>query len=380
MPVPAYTYMVHDLLTNAPLGELPLTGVRHGRRLNDAGEFAGTFDLDSKTTTRRRVKDPYDWTTPVRRCIYAYRDERPVWGGIIWTRRYDSATRKVQIGAADWWSYLDHRRVVPLLPPNPPIDHVAPQQVRYDNVDQNEIARQLVQLAQAHTGGNIGIQLDGSFSEILRDRTYAGYELTAFGDALRNLATVLDGPDMMFGVASTLDTRGRPIRQLRIGEPYLGQRGSAHVFEYGGNTTAYTWPTDGTRYASRSFATGDGAAEGMPIAVAEDRDRYTNGWPLTETEQGYSGVTDPDTLQQHADADQLAARLPVVLPTLTVRGDMHPVVGEWSVGDDARVEIEDDFMVRGISTPMRIIADEIAPGDDAEVVTLTMAPLLDDVA
>jgi hypothetical protein len=118
----------------------------------------------------------------------------------------------------------------------------------------------------------------------------------------------------------------------------------------------------------------------MPIAVNEDRARYTAGWPLTEAEQGYSGVTDPDTLQAHADADQLAARLPVVLPTLTVRGDMHPTVGEWDLGDDALVVIEDDFMVRGISTPMRIVADEITPGEEGETVTLTMAPLLDDIA
>jgi hypothetical protein len=380
MAVAHYTYMIHDLLTNAPLGELPLAGVRHGHRLNDSGAFTGTFDLDSKTSTRRRVKDPYDWTMPVTRCIYAYRDERPVWGGIIWTRRYDSNTRKVQIGATDWWSYFDHRHVIPVLPARPPVNHVARQQVRYDNVDQNEIARRLVRLAQSHTGGNIDVQLDGSLSEILRDRTYAGYELTSLGEALRNLANVLDGPDMTFGVASTLDQRGRPIRQLRIGEPYLGQRGSAHVWEYPGNCTSYVWPSDGTRYASRRFATGDGAAEGMPIAVAEDRDRYRAGWPLAEAEQGYSGVTDPSTLQDHADADQFAARLPVVLPTLTVRGDMHPTVGEWSLGDDALVAIDDDFMVRGVSTPMRIVADEIAPGEDAETVTLTMAPLLDDVA
>lgn len=380
MTAPVYTYMVHDLLTNAPLGELPLTGVRYGRRLNDSGSFAGTFDLDAKHAARRRVKDPYDWTTPVRRCLYAYRDERPVWGGIIWTRRYSSGSRTVELGAADWWSYFDHRRVVPVLPANPPVTYVAGRQVQYSGIDQNEIARRLVQLAQSHTGGNIGIRVDSSTSELERDRTYAGHELTAVGDALRNLAGVIDGPDLLFGVAATLDPQGRPIRQLRIGTPYLGQQGSAHVFEYGGNTTGYAWPTDGTRYSSRAFATGDGAAEGMPIAVAEDRARYAAGWPLTEVEQGYSGVTDPDTLQAHADADQFAARLPVVLPTLTVRGDMHPTVGEWDIGDDALVVIEDDFIVRGISAPMRIVADEITPGEDSETVTLTMAPLLDDIA
>jgi len=42
--------------------------------------------------------------------------------------------------------------------------------------------------------------------------------------------------------------------------------------------------------------------------------------------------------------------------------------------------IEDDFMVRGTSAPMRIVADEIMPDEDGETVTLTVAPLLDDIA
>jgi hypothetical protein len=75
-------------------------------------------------------------------------------------------------------------------------------------------------------------------------------------------------------------------------------------------TTAFTWPTDGTRHTSRAFATGDGAAEGMPIAVTEDRNRYTHRWPLTEPNRATAASPTPT----HADADQLAARLPLSCP------------------------------------------------------------------
>jgi hypothetical protein len=93
-------------------------------------------------------------------------------------------------------------------------------------------------------------------------------------------------------------------------------------------------------------------------------------------------VSDPDTLQEHADADQSSSRLPVVLPTLTVRGDRSPRIGEWGVGDDGRVIVEDDFHTNRIETSMRIVRADVTPAseDTDESVTFVMGPLLDDVA
>lgn len=384
MATAVYTYTIHDLLTNAMLCEIPLTNVRYGKKLCDAGAMTGTFTVDIASNPSRIVKDPYDVTTPCRRCLYVWRDEVPQWGGIIWTRKWDSRTRQVQIGCGDWWSYFDHRKVLPVLtlPINPTFD-VANKVVTYTAIDQNTIARNLVALAQTHTGGALGIvPSDTVLSLINRDRTYRGYETQDVGTALRQLAGVINGPDMMFDVGP-LDASGRPTRVFRQGAPWLGQQGSAWVWEYGGNIVDYTWPSDGSRFASRTFAAGTGTVEGTPIAVSEDTSIYARGFPLTEAEASYSTVSDPATLQQHADADQQAARLPVVLPVLQVRGDMAPTVGEWGMGDDARVLINDDFFIGdGIDTSMRIVAMDVTPpeGDADEIVKLTMAPLLDDVA
>lgn len=379
MAQPLYTYEVSDLMTGNVLAELPLSGVRYSKRLNDSGQLGGSFAVESLSNPLRRVKDPYDLTMPARRVITAWRDDRPMWEGIIWTRRYSSASGVVELGCGDYWSYFDHRFVLKILQDLSSQSEVASQVTSYTGQDQNAIARALVAQAQAHAGGDLGLVLDGSTSGIYRDRTYEGHQMTTVGDALRKLAGVIDGPDMLFDVAGP-DAQGRPIRRFRIGEPYLGQQGSAHVWEYGANVLEYTWPSDATRYASRAFASGDGAAEGTPIAVAEDNSRYGLGFPLMEAEQGYSGVTDASTLAEHAEADQLAARLPVVLPTLTVRGDADPVVGAWDVGDDAQVQIVDDFLPNGVDTVMRIVAAEITPGEERETVVLTMSPMLDDVA
>jgi hypothetical protein len=381
--VATWTYTVHDLLTNVLITELPLTGVGYSLVLNDAGQLRGSFKVDSRTAAKRRVKDPYDATLPCRRCIYALRDGVPQWGGIIWTRTYSKSSGVVQLQAGDWWTYFDHRKLLPLL--TPPIDvqfEIANLSVTQTGVDQNALARYLVTLAQSHSGGNLNISLDAVTSGILRDRTWYGYELADVGQELRRLTAIVDGPDITFGVSPSPDANGRPVRIMRTGTPLLGQQGSAWVWETDGNITDYTWPSDGARYAKRVFAAGSGNEFAQPIAVAEDTSEARAAWPLMESETGYSSVTDPTVLQSHADSDQQLARLPVVLPRLVVRGDRSPRIGEWGVGDDGRVRIEDDWFPNGIDTTMRIMRADVTPAteDQDESVELTMAPLLDDVA
>lgn len=377
MAAPRWTYLIADLRTNAILGELPLAGPRMSKLLNAAGTLtATTLPLSDR---RMRDLDVFDMTRPARRAVYAVRDARPWWGGIIWTSTRDSASDTVSIGAGDFWTYFDHRKLLPVLTvPPPSYTYVAERTTTYGGVEQNQLARNLVALAQSHTGGDIGLAVDATSSGITRDRTYRGFELTDVGEALRQLAGVIDGPDICFDVGGP-DTAGRPTRLLRLGTPLLGQQGSPHVWEAGGNILSYKWPSDGTRMATRTFAVGDGIDQGALIAVAEDTARYADGWPLLESETGYTTVTTTDVLQEHADADQVGARLPVVLPQLVVKGDSAPRVGEYGVGDDARVVIRDSFFRAGIDTPMRVIGIEISPGEDVEAVTLTMSPLLEDV-
>ncbi|MEU5847430.1 hypothetical protein [Saccharopolyspora shandongensis] len=376
MPPALYTYLVADLRTGVILDELPLADVKLNRALGDTATFEGTWNLAVHATTSRR--DPYELTMPARRAIYALRDGRPIWGGIIWTRRYESENRKVSISCSDWWSYFDHRKVLPALPENPPADHVARQSVQW-SAEQNEIARRLVALAQQHAGSDIGIEFDSSSSGAFRDVTYAGHELVDVGEALRNLAKIDGGPDIMFDVGP-LDDRGRPRRLLRIGDPLLGEQGSPHVFEHGGNVVSYTWPSDASKMVTRAFATGSGGEQAKPIAVAEDRDSLADDWPLLEADAGYN-VADPNVLQAHANADQTAGRRPVVLPELVLRGDADPPIGTFDVGDDVRIVLPpDEFHRRGVDTRMRLIDLAFEPGEDTEKVTITVTGLLDDVA
>lgn len=375
-PAPIWTYLVADLRTGAILDELPLTGVRWSKKLCASGSLSASWQLGPATT-----RDAYTLTTPCKTAIYAVRDSVPMWGGIIWTRSYDSSTGKLGISAGDWWTYFNHRKVIPFLTTYAgDTAFVAKQQVTYVDLDQNDVAEALVSLAQSHQGGDIGIQVDSTGSGILRDRTYHGYELASVGDVLGKLASVENGPDMMFDVAQ--GPTDQPRRLLRLGSPWLGQQGSAHVWEVGGNVESYTWPSDGSAMATRTYAVGNGIEDAAPIAFTEDFSRYNAGWPLLEAETGYTTVSDPGTLNAHAAADLQAARLPVVLPKLTVRGDLPPYLGEFGPGDDGRLVVPagDAFHTGGLDTTVRVVAMDVTPeSDSGERVELTCAPVLEDV-
>jgi hypothetical protein len=378
-----WTYLLADLRTGAITAEIPLTGVSMSSRLNDAGSLSATWGSISAYT----AGDPYLLTTPARTAIYALRDGRPIWGGILWTRRHSSGSDQISLGAADWFSYFDHRKVLPLFTPDGTTSQVAALNTTFEQVEQNEIVRQLVAQAQAHTGGNLNIQVDTTNSGILRDRTYAGHELVDVGQALKHLAEVIDGPDLLFTVGTELDTNGRVVKLLRIGNPRLGEDASPHVYEYGANMISYAWASDGTKMATRQYATGEGIEAGALVAVAEDDTKYADGWAVLEAEATYSSVNIDTTLQEHADADLQRNRLPVVTPTITVAGDglnargvkVGPAIGEVQPGDDVRVVIRDSFFRTGIDTRMRVVGIEYRP-DDIETATLTMNPIHDDVA
>lgn len=526
-----WTYLVADLASGTIINELPMSGPSITKKLNDAGTLSGT--TLPITDPRMRALNVYDMTTPCRRCIYALRDDEPWWGGIIWTRSYDSESEVVTVNCSDFWSYFDHRKVLPVLTVPPPSStYVAGQSTVFNNTDQNDIARALVAQAQAHVGGNIGIALDsqpidisnGSFestaapwfgsngasavrtstlahsglgsllitpngvtstptassediptqpgasisiagylatpggtvtrslnvvwkdanhqvlssntvsislsspntwffisptsftapantayrqlttsgagvtsqawyiddvsaaqagsggeSGVGRNLTYWGYEMNDVGTILKNLCNIQGGPDMMFDV-SGFDSSGHVIRRLRIGTPTLGQQGSPHAWDAGGNMLSYVWASDGTKMTTREFSLGSGADVSTIVAVSEDTVKYTNGWALLEGESSYTTVIDyTPTLQDHATADQFTNRLPVLLLTMTVKADVQPSVGEWQVGDDALVVIKDAWLPNGINVRMRIVAASITPSDDVELVTLTMAPKTEEV-
>ena len=82
-----YRYLFADLLTNEIVAELPITGVSFTQQLNQAGAFSAHLLLSGVNTFGYNVDAS---TQPTRNAIYVDRNGVLVWGGVIWSRSYNT--------------------------------------------------------------------------------------------------------------------------------------------------------------------------------------------------------------------------------------------------------------------------------------------------
>jgi hypothetical protein len=100
-----YRYYLTDLLSNQVIAELPFTGVSYERVLRKAGGFSGSIPVIEAT----KKYDLYETTMPGRTGLYVLRNGQCVWGGIIWSRKYDESSKTLTVDASEFPSYFYHR-------------------------------------------------------------------------------------------------------------------------------------------------------------------------------------------------------------------------------------------------------------------------------
>lgn len=372
-----YSVLVADTLTDEVVAEAPIAVREYTRVLNDMATCAGSLFVPAIKTYG---VDAVEATLPVRRAIYLLREGTPVWGGLITGAEYDSESDRVEINASDWFWVLDRRNILP-DPASAPPDNVAERVVAFTDDDQNDIARELIRLGQLGTNRDLLLVPDDNLSFIPRDRTYYGYELRKVGVALRQLANVINGPDIRFDVAHSND-QSTPVRAVRLGDPYLGAEGDAHDWEYrSANTRDYRYPLDPSEHCDRFYAIGDGESIGTPIVMrdrAADLGEDLAGWPGLDADEQYSGVDDPDTLAGHA-LDQLARRSGYrIVMDVKINGGATPKISEYAPGDYARFVADGNY--HSLDTTTRIVADRVSINDETgdEDVDLVVAPIVSD--
>jgi hypothetical protein len=197
----------------------------------------------------------------------------------------------------------------------------------YAATDQLDIARDLIRTAQAEPGGGtIRVALGSEASGVLRDRSYLAGDMPVVGELLAQLGAVAGGFDLAWPVE--LGPDGLPRGRLLLGYPRLGTIEPAFVVDL---PRSISFSRDATALAVTSYAVGaKPAAVGdvqppTPVASATDPALLDAGLlPLSKV-TAYSTVTDPTTLQGHADADQQAAG--GTLQTVKVTVSMGRVLG-----------------------------------------------------
>lgn len=358
-----YRYLLADLASNEIIAELPLTGVAFTQQLNTYGTFSAHILLSGINGDAFNVDAS---TIPGRNAIYVDRDGVLIWGGVIWSRSYNSTSQSLSITAQEFISYFAHRRINTTQ--------------SFSGIDQLVIAKTLVENAQTEPYGDIGVLYNSegeTTSGVLVDRVYYNYELKTVFNAIEDLSRQSDGFD--FHIDLAYDITGLPTKSFntyypKVGTTYSATDPSAIVFEFpAGNMVEYEYPEDGSIVANTVYALGAGSNEGKLISVAQDLTKLTDGWPLLDDQANYSDVTDQTVLDNLASAQTLATSYPPTTLTIVAPPYVDPILGTYEVGDEARVIITDSRFPNTLDTVYRIVALSVQPGENGpERVTLTL--------
>jgi hypothetical protein len=160
-----YRYYLTDLVTNQVIAELPFTGVSYQRLIRKAGSFSGQIPAIEAT----RKYDLYETTMPGRTGLYVLRNGVCVWGGIIWSRKYDESSKTLSIDASEFTSYFYHRFVWKTISYGSPFIGVSSFEITYDDLFESNIAT--IELEEAH-GFDFGDFVKITFTSPLVDGTY----------------------------------------------------------------------------------------------------------------------------------------------------------------------------------------------------------------
>ena len=353
-----YRVIATDLRTGARIAELPLTGLSFSSTLNGAGELSGVLPLPSGDPQLAAVYN--DAVDEVRRQLVVERDGVVVWCGVVWASPYDDVNQQRAVRASETWSYYRRRLI-------------GTRRV-YRNTDQFTIARQLLTDAHAVAGGDIGVTVGAETCGVLRDRNYEVWERKNLGEAVEELANVLDGFD--FGIDAAWSPTGQLVKTFRVYYPRRGRRFAltGHVFEVGrNNLISWDWPTDGTRYANRIINIGAGEAEAQRSSVRANIGQLAAlvdggpGYPLIEHVMSNVEVTLQATLNSQAEKALGMFSQPVVVPTIEVRSDVDPIFGTYDLGDAIRFVCQPGITPRfpdGVDTYRRIVGWDVAVSDE----------------
>lgn len=356
-----YRYLFYDVSSRRLIDALPMAGVQFSYEVSGVGTLSGSIPLYADDLPAQRVRDAL---FPYRTKIFVERDSQLCWGGWLSEEpSYDSASGVVSVKAEESLGYFAQR----YLPT-----------VTYTGQDQLDIARSLIDSLQAQPGGDMWINTDPTvLSAVMRDRSYSQFDLTPALTALTQLSEVIDGFE--FRVDTVYDGDRMPFEQLVLGYPQIGRRlaASGVVLEYdrfsgGGNVETFTWSDAGTPMSTQVWANCE-TDEGVQLtSTAARSDLIAQGYPLMEASETYDGVTNIETLANHASAllefraaVRIAAQINVVAqPSLQLT--------DFLLGDDFLCRVSDwrfppgQGGAPGLVQYLRMVGCTVTPGVEGE--------------
>lgn len=322
-------YYTADLLTNAVIAELPLYGVYMDKILNGAGNFTGTFVLDSGLGPGED-SILINGSIPGQQALYVERDGIIIWAGPIWSRTYQASSETVQLTAQTFESVFEHIVMT--------TDQI------YAAVEQVTILSTWLTAMMAQTNNAFGIT--GSFpgvTGITRTLSYPAAEYKYASELLQAITQASNGLDITINVTSTTQKDFLVKQQGTAGS-------SGSYYEYPGQISTYWFSESAGRGAVRSAAVGNGIIQEGTLAGAGSKPYF---WQVGQ----YSDIGDSAALT--AKASELL-QMPFVSPTfeLASAGDF---TGWFDLGKTFVVNIFDPRFPSGKTITSRLMGWSFTP-------------------
>jgi hypothetical protein len=355
---------------NTIISELPLTGVNYSSQLNSTGSFQGHVLLSGINATSANV---YDGTIPAKTILWVlYTDpitfvSTPVWSGIIWAREYDSASQTLSISAQEMLSLYNRRRI-------------STTKTYATFTDPAVIARQLLQYTEALSHGKTGLTYNSATTIYSTKNVYEGYQLKSVYQAIKDLASRF----FDFKIAPYWEpTYGYLYNQFQVGVGTDYNATYSPIFQFPGNVVEYKFPEDGSSAVNTLYGLGYGVNGNAVRATATDPALIgaTGTWPLLEDTASYTDIPDSALLQSLTLGQLKATSYPPTTVEVVIPPYVDPYYTGFSVGDEARVNIKDDFFPGGLDMILRIVAISVNPGENGPSrITVTLTRQLADGA
>lgn len=313
------TYVFGDVLTGKIIQEISLQGVSMTRGFGQ-GDLRAAFQLDQ---TGKENRDLIAATEEGRSYVIVERDSVPIWGGIVWTRTYQSQAKIFQIYCKAFEHYSESRFV----------------RTDFENLDteQRNIFRNLWTAMMADPN-SLQVTLPSSFSTIVsKSLTVKDFEFKSYRESMDAIANGDDGFDWTIDISRV---GGVYVKTLRIGYPKLGATNPLILY-YPGEILNYWNNGSMAGYGTNIF--GIGAGEGSTMLVQEviHSDLVSSGFPRYDVSASYKNINDATLLT--GLTLMLANFRKAGIPTITVelKGDLDPEFGSYGLGDAVKIFFDD---------------------------------------
>jgi hypothetical protein len=370
-----YRYLFADLLTNDIYAELPLTGVSFSQELNTAGAFSGHLMIGDPVLEAYPIDQA---TKPSRTALYVERDGTLVWGGVVWSRSYDSDSQTMTITGREFESYYENRLVLSTSGTYLSIPA---------GTDLFTAVNSIFYYVQYYYSPNSDIGLQLNYSAALGQNiptpgfVVKNNEFRTVMDVVKQLSnmakssssSVASGFD--FNINVDYDTAGNIVKSLEL----LAHRGgtwsagdpNAPMLEFPGNVVSYEWPEDGNSVATEVFAVGNSDINYQNYYLSSltgldyrNTAQLTDGAPLLQKVNSVQNQENPTIVEQLNIAYGLAHAKPVTVATITWDQVSDPQLGFFQTGDEFRIKIDDVRFPAGLDTVLRLSKFEVSVGED----------------